>query len=159
MRKFEGWLPLLLAILLHAVVWLLEGQGWTLRSLPRAMLLVYTGLSIITMLVYFYRRLVNHWHFRFLGIIISRVLLILVGGAMAFYLFAVGVFSCPIEHVGIHQGKKTVAVVNRVLWTNVTYHTYINPWFYGEQIGDSVFYFDLPPGVDPFESGDASFDE
>ena len=78
---------------------------------------------------------------------------------MAFYLFAVGVFSCPIEHVGIHQGKKTVAVVNRVLWTNVTYHTYINPWFYGEQIGDSVFYFDLPPGVDPFESGDASFDE
>ena len=41
MRKYEGWLPLLLAILLHAVVWLLEGQGWTLRRLPRAMLLVY----------------------------------------------------------------------------------------------------------------------
>lgn len=137
---FGVFTVVLLCVALLYVLVLEDKMGdITLRVLPREILCVLGAIGLVGFLLWGNIRLRRFARDKtpFLWFVCNLIHLASIAGALVFglYFTVLMSFAHTPEHVVEKNGIKMVAVVNSFLDMNVEYYQYIDPFFYGENLG------------------------
>lgn len=127
--------------------------GITLRTVPREILCVLGAIGLVAFLLWGnirLRRLVRNKR-PFVWFLCNLLHLVSAAGVLVFgyYFLIFMAFAHSPEHVVEKNGIKMVARVNSFLDMNVEYYQYIDPFFYGENLGYEWY---GSGGSDPLEA-------